>query len=100
TRPPILTLFPYTTLFRSSIALQESANLSCLSIRPLRAKPVDRDVFSPNDALRYEVDSRGCLETPVVGLWRRIQYGSRKRRADTRSEEHTSELQSRGHLVC
>src|SRR5690625_6943042 len=59
--PPTSTLFPYTTLFRSS---PESA--------PSRVRPA---VFSYRS-------SPVCLH-----LW-------------DRSEEHTSELQSRGHLVC
>src|SRR3712207_9415795 len=71
-RPPRSTLFPYTTLFRSL---------------PLRR--VHRDV---DPALR-----RGCR----IGARAR---GGEARRAvathDRRSEEHTSELQSRQYLVC
>src|SRR5687768_18122426 len=66
-RPPRSTLFPYTTLFRSS--------------RPAGAGP-PRPTCAPG--LRH----RGC---PVAS-----GCGS----APGRSEEHTSELQSRLHLVC
>src|SRR2546422_5416814 len=68
-RPPRSTLFPYTTLFRSSTW---SANA--------RASSAGRSVagmISLNSCLRKGARS-GC----------------------TRSEEHTSELQSRLHLVC
>src|SRR2546422_8544567 len=70
-RPPRSTLFPYTTLFRSPR----------LSIRP--SEPWD--VFSQRRVASTSVDR--CL-TPR-------RYPGRPR-----SEEHTSELQSRLHLVC
>src|SRR2546422_7625224 len=77
-RPPRSTLFPYTTLFRS---LQE---------RIVGSRALER------------------LGTGVVcrvrpGTDQRPRYGCRHRhrlRRGTRSEEHTSELQSRLHLVC
>src|SRR2546422_6301643 len=71
-RPPRSTLFPYTTLFRSSPALHPS-NAHALGVpsRPARANRHD-----PGVAYLY-VDA--CKR---------------------RSEEHTSELQSRLHLVC
>src|SRR5438552_13812730 len=77
-RPPRSTLFPYTTLFRSSIQprlaclLFESGNLysrrriSCLTLSP---------------------------QQPMALPARRIHQ-------QIRSEEHTSELQSPDHLVC
>src|SRR5437660_3691934 len=68
-RPPLPTLFPYTTLFRSS-SVQESGRCS-------RARLHD-DLQTCLRELRDELTKAG-LE---------------------RSEEHTSELQSRGHLVC
>src|SRR5437660_5181185 len=70
--PPRSTLFPYTTLFRSS---------GC-------AAP-----DHPERALRAAVRTRQGVRRQRIG---------RGERADRRlrSEEHTSELQSRGHLVC
>src|SRR2546423_9888368 len=67
-RPPRSTLFPYTTLFRSSSAcyLRPSAQDSC----PSRAQP------APSSPC-----ATACSAT-------------------TRSEEHTSELQSLAYLVC
>src|SRR5439155_19661733 len=72
-RPPRSTLFPYTTLFRSVGKLE----FDTAAIRFVAAY----------DGQRQD----GLLR----GFW---QYGWRVVRI--RSEEHTSELQSRGHLVC
>src|SRR2546429_6777774 len=89
-RPPRSTLFPYTTLFRSCkfrfrpLSQSESgsfANSSALGSLRRRLLLVDP---SPHLELR-----RGIARGP-----RRPSTGCR------RSEEHTSELQSRLHLVC
>src|SRR5437870_10677412 len=72
-RPPRSTLFPYTTLFRSVVGIV-------------------RNILIRN-ALRLALARRHILEA-VVGD--RERCGVPK----PRSEEHTSELQSRGHLVC
>src|SRR5438309_5197256 len=69
-RPPRSTLFPYTTLFRSSLA------------------PSGSDAVSRSSAPSGRMATRtlAAVRVPqVVGL---------------RSEEHTSELQSQFHLVC
>src|SRR3712207_8638345 len=77
-RPPRSTLFPYTTLFRSCEARYARSE----SIRPGRHR-LWRQVVSRN-VLR----TRGVPAAPVVPSPRQ------------RSEEHTSELQSRQYLVC
>src|SRR2546429_5003549 len=81
-RPPRSTLFPYTTLFRSVTALLVSTgNLSSFVV-PLWV------VLMAHSAI--------ALGT-LFGGWRIVKtLGFRL----TRSEEHTSELQSRLHLVC
>src|SRR3712207_7975913 len=83
-RPPRSTLFPYTTLFRSHalrgalLHLRDDARR-----RPRRAGGVD------------------LLTAPhTSGTERPLDYGSYLRLDDLRSEEHTSELQSRQYLVC
>src|SRR3712207_8044511 len=74
-RPPRSTLFPYTTLFRSLTAE-----------RVLEAPAVQRDVdHIPPEAGRRMREFFGLTEPA----------GER-----ARSEEHTSELQSRQYLVC
>src|SRR5688572_31583519 len=76
-RPPRSTLFPYTTLFRSS----------------------------PNDGTSWPV--RPSSETSLLRLLRKMRRRSPSRQNATprclkplRSEEHTSELQSQSNLVC
>src|SRR3712207_7766823 len=77
-RPPRSTLFPYTTLFRSRGADRGGA-AQARPVRLARAGPLGRP---PLRAL------------PVLS---RVGRGQRDRH---RSEEHTSELQSRQYLVC
>src|SRR2546429_1422962 len=72
-RPPRSTLFPYTTLFRSHVA-RDAEVLD----RARQREAVGRD----DAAVALEIDEAFLIE--VLG----------------RSEEHTSELQSRLHLVC
>src|SRR5258708_31526517 len=76
-RPPRSTLFPYTTLFRSP----------SLSERKSRSK--HRPVTKQSDLNRSQA--------PTGPL--RDVFGDSSRSA-SRSEEHTSELQSPDHLVC
>src|SRR3989442_9614270 len=71
-RPPRSTLFPYTTLFRSVALPAMPANFN----EPLSALTVVRP-------------SATEMRPSYQENWRRM-----------RSEEHTSELQSRPHLVC
>src|SRR5687768_18266215 len=82
-RPPRSTLFPYTTLFRS--APTGMAPVGCPELR-LRARPL------PAGDRRRGEWGRSVLATQPSGKDRGA--------AHQRSEEHTSELQSRLHLVC
>src|SRR3712207_8930158 len=80
-RPPRSTLFPYTTLFRSGMR----------SIFSIASSAPSGSHFSPPDSGAEKNRSRD---------FRAPWLGSRSRRAVNRSEEHTSELQSRQYLVC
>src|SRR2546429_5871387 len=73
-RPPRSTLFPYTTLFRSA----EDPGKGRGSMRPEAEHPRIREDPGEHRRRRQPAWIRGC----------------------SRSEEHTSELQSRLHLVC
>src|SRR2546429_4275079 len=90
-RPPRSTLFPYTTLFRS---------LSALSKGHWQGYTAQNGLPSENVNCLME-DSTGVL---WVGTASGISFGDRRSfrvpREVPRSEEHTSELQSRLHLVC
>src|SRR5258708_18309502 len=79
-RPPRSTLFPYTTLFRSSSRFR---NIRCPPNRDGRLMRLFRIISQP------EVNFPKCRHLGI----RRIAVKSR-------SEEHTSELQSPDHLVC
>src|SRR5205823_8948801 len=98
--PPCSTLFPYTTLFRSSKRLlpgvqvrDQIGHLPCRKLRPL-------------DALRFHQLEHGRAVAPESGhhcnRGERSQAagktGSAARRIVVRSEEHTSELQSLAYL--
>src|SRR3712207_8637537 len=76
-RPPRSTLFPYTTLFRSILQL----------------------VFEPN-ARRRQWKLEQWRALVAAAKTRSIESGLFALVALLRSEEHTSELQSRQYLVC
>src|SRR3712207_7460356 len=77
-RPPRSTLFPYTTLFRSVVGIDLLSELT----NPLG------DLFRRNQNAQAR---HGHFQSPVG----RAVFATR-----VRSEEHTSELQSRQYLVC
>src|SRR2546428_9604932 len=93
-RPPRSTLFPYTTLFRSPIATPAAMPPIARAVhigRPRRVENGRVRVFHARGARRLR-DHR-----EAAGAGRRA---GRSRHAEWRSEEHTSELQSRSDLVC
>src|SRR3712207_7214668 len=84
-RPPRSTLFPYTTLFRSNEALARVAV----------AQQQPGQLQRPHDQHgRREDRPLGAGPHAALG-----EHGEDVARAE-RSEEHTSELQSRQYLVC
>src|SRR3712207_7279895 len=91
-RPPRSTLFPYTTLFRSLLALLPTPRRD-----PERQvlHRVDRGaVLADEQPEVVPVDRRPDL---LLGL---LDIDARAQPQGLRSEEHTSELQSRQYLVC
>src|SRR3712207_7119317 len=87
-RPPRSTLFPYTTLFRSQrvdpARVEQRAEREDERARRQEAARHVRDVLPPEARAHLAGDER--LDDPVE--------------LAGRSEEHTSELQSRQYLVC
>src|SRR2546422_4345292 len=87
-RPPRSTLFPYTTLFRSLV--------------PLAKQHILFNLFTYITFRAAGATVTALLLAFVVGPW--VIRALRERRVGqvirARSEEHTSELQSRLHLVC
>src|SRR5258708_23850088 len=79
-RPPRSTLFPYTTLFRSWVAIELATLATVVMV----------GIYRTHEALE--------------AAWKYFILASDRcrplRRSPMRSEEHTSELQSPDHLVC
>src|SRR5258708_28259918 len=83
-RPPRSTLFPYTTLFRSLLVYIEQDNLRNWGAGLPRAQ-------------QLQINSqRVGTPSPLMNCPTRRGNSS----AGSRSEEHTSEIQSPDHLVC
>src|SRR3712207_7639954 len=78
-RPPRSTLFPYTTLFRSSIDEMTDTTICTLAGTTTELNVTTRFANIPHQIQTFE-DADALQEA--------------------RSEEHTSELQSRQYLVC
>src|SRR2546430_9426057 len=91
-RPPRSPLFPYTTLFRSGLALfrERRRGLRILSSVHVDAATVFRATFNASKA---HTDAAVRVRPAEAAA---IAPGSVK----MRSEEHTSELQSQSNLVC
>src|SRR3712207_8782928 len=88
-RPPRSTLFPYTTLFRSSAKDRAEHALAVDSL--VRAlEPYCTALDAPAEPELLTLANVRHLASDVAGTQRRRG----------RSEEHTSELQSRQYLVC
>src|SRR3712207_7741136 len=82
-RPPRSTLFPYTTLFRSTGVV------------------VSEDTFGPvADNAAGIAEMSGEFHGEAERIMVQLDAVGNTTKAVTRSEEHTSELQSRQYLVC
>src|SRR3989449_7571770 len=92
-RPPRSTLFPYTTLFRSLLKNNAAKGNNWLGLK-LEGATCNRDAIGARilwkaaGKLRHRLKNSGG------------SYLSSHDLREVRSEEHTSELQSRLHLVC
>src|SRR3712207_9024089 len=80
-RPPRSTLFPYTTLFRSAVKAEQ------------RAAAEHGNLGQDREVLPQQLDVQ-----PVV--LSKAQRDVERIVCEVRSEEHTSELQSRQYIVC
>src|SRR3712207_8117597 len=85
-RPPRSTLFPYTTLFRSQVTPLSN-----------ETKPVK---VSPTRVMRRYIGGSTLPPLKRVVRWLVVSPPVTRRMPNSRSEEHTSELQSRQYLVC
>src|SRR3712207_8500399 len=80
-RPPRSTLFPYTTLFRSLFRIARDVFLDHKTLQPGSTDDAQSRSVAPNQLVAADLNAA-------------------LRQLDDRSEEHTSELQSRQYLVC
>src|SRR5207253_4895376 len=97
--PPLPPLFPYTTLFRSALrgagdkleilTLRRSVNGRCPGSWETVHGTIEPGETPVQASLRELREETGLTPQRLYNLSR-----------TERSEEHTSELQSRGHLVC
>src|SRR5688572_31629968 len=93
-RPPRSTLFPYTTLFRSTpnhlgmVLLLVNAKVNMVHVPYRGAGPALVDLIS------------GQVQSVFSGVPQVVQHVKAGRLRAIRSEEHTSELQSQSNLVC
>src|SRR3712207_8760622 len=104
-RPPRSTLFPYTTLFRSGEATVAAvypdarnpfAHPELLADEGLEPWSV-RELWlmaAPDERVNHVVDTTDTVERKLAALRAHASQTAH------RSEEHTSELQSRQYLVC
>src|SRR2546422_7052862 len=93
-RPPRSTLFPYTTLFRSRESLRRQIGLVLQQSLLFGATIRENIAYGRPEASVDEIMAAAKAANAHEFI-RQLEDGY-----DTRSEEHTSELQSRLHLVC
>src|SRR3712207_8546247 len=93
-RPPRSTLFPYTTLFRSCCRIRDALSWPAQD----GARSERRRILT--HSLILKLGRRDRLSDEEASVLEGAVARTISVRADQRSEEHTSELQSRQYLVC
>src|SRR3712207_7240406 len=88
-RPPRSTLFPYTTLFRSRWQAPQCGPGRCRTA----------NLIAVNRSARL-MPALGLTDASMAGTPPRKAVPAASKAGRVRSEEHTSELQSRQYLVC
>src|SRR3989454_7362719 len=106
-RPPRSTLFPYTTLFRSRAVAPDvvhthsgvwyKGSLAARHAGVPRLIHTDHGRHHPDPLSARVLDGLAARRTDVIVA---VSEALGHQMADTRSEEHTSELQSPCNLVC
>src|SRR5207253_11239729 len=98
--PPCSSLFPYTTLFRSEARFGRVSRNVVVALAYDTARcgihGIANAAMATPENVRDGLERIRWMPATNGGPATYIQFGP----WDHRSEEHTSELQSRGHLVC
>src|SRR5205814_9603713 len=94
-RPPISTLFPYTTLFRSPAS--SHSRMGGIGTGFSAQKLLGS---IPGQKIKYASNRWRCTPPLPSRIPKTVIHFAAMKRANARSEEHTSELQSLRHLVC
>src|SRR5206468_13128643 len=97
--PPISTLFPYTTLFRSLEDERFELRRQDARLREEAERADKAELETLRERLRVSEERQRELQAAVDNISVR-QVPVYEHRRYLRSEEHTSELQSRSDLVC
>src|SRR5690606_39998232 len=99
-RPPASSLFPYTTLFRSVQLLAQVIDLFQVAEKERQAEHLDVGVHA-GEATARECRALQLADTHLAQHALVVaHHATRIEPERNRSEEHTSELQSRENLVC
>src|SRR3712207_7912446 len=105
-RPPRSTLFPYTTLFRSvdldhlNISFEQVCFLE-KEVNNIIEQSLSLHIFSLPSEKAHQLSLRKAISSKIRGEVRFVEVpGIDLCACGGRSEEHTSELQSRQYLVC
>src|SRR5690606_40927701 len=98
--PSRSTLFPYTTLFRSYTESDQGQYFGTIYFYPIKANAQNDVTVLKSGRLEVEIiPGRPRIRTRNTGFTTKSVL-SEGRILKIRSEEHTSELQSRENLVC
>src|SRR5205085_12179893 len=98
--PPLSTPFPYTTLFRSPIPVLTGLSLACLvngAVQTWLLQYGYHDVYWRTDTRAASILLSAAIFLSVQSGF--VSFGGLTALVLTRSEEHTSELQSQSNLV-
>src|SRR5947209_10452531 len=96
-RPPISTLFPYTTLFRSNDTFPTAMHIAAAE----QMNKLIPEVQKVHDAIHAKAEEfKDVVKIGRTHLQDATPLTVGQEMSGWRSEEHTSELQSRQYLVC